>query len=75
MNVFQERKIRRKQREQTKGPSIPVTRAPIPQIFTHAAQRNAYFTCHNASEMLKIRGFPAKTYPPIESPEGSDDSD
>ena len=67
--------MRRKQREQLKGPTIPVTRAPIPQIFTPAAQRNAYYICHNAADMLKIRGFPAKTYPPIESADCSDDSD
>ena len=62
-------------REQTKGPTIPFERAPIPQIFTHAAQRNAYYTCHNAAEMLKIRGFPPKEYPPISSPEFSEESD
>ncbi|KAL5257688.1 hypothetical protein ACHWQZ_G012569 [Mnemiopsis leidyi] len=67
-----ERKMRRKQREQLKGPSIPMTRAPIPQIFTPAAQRNAYYICHNAADMLRIRGYPAKTYPDIESPESSD---
>ena len=61
--------------EQIKGPVVPLTREPIQQAFTPAAKLNAYYVCHNASEMLTIRGFPSKEYPEIETPEHSEESD
>ena len=42
---------------------IPEIRQAIPQIATKAAQKNAYFICHNAADMLRARGYPAKKYP------------
>ena len=66
---MQERKLKRKQG----NPKSWSTRPPIPQVFTYAARMNAYYVCHNASDMLSIRGFPSKTYENVITPESSED--